>query len=155
MNYKEKIDEIKAMVFGKNEAIVDVVKNKEVELADAPEKDAPAKEAAPAVEAAPVAQYLTIQEFDSMKEDLLNKVTEMMSSFAEMINTTEKNTVPKELAKVEEVEEVVELATAPLVHDPEGLEKNELKFKIGANKQMTLEEKVMSRLFSNDTSIYN
>lgn len=136
MNYKEKLDEIKALVFGKVEeetpAPVEEVKLEEEVKEEAAE---PAE--------APAESYVTLSQFNELKEDtkkFMESVTEMLSSAMEMINATEKNTVPVEASKEKEVEvkEEVELAAEPVTHNPElATREKEIKVKIGGGAKKT------------------
>jgi hypothetical protein len=153
MNYKEKLDEIKALVFGKEEKLME----------EAPVEES--KEAAP--EEAPKPMYVTAEQFSSMKDEIesfKSDITEMLSSFAEMINATDKNKVPQELSeevKEEEVkeEESMEALSAeaevelskqeggqPLVHDPEGLVSQRVKTKLSGGRRKTTEDVVFEAL---------
>ena len=150
MNYKEKLDEIKALFF------------KEEKLMEEAPMEEPKKEAAPEE---PKPMYVTAEQFASMKDEVesfKNDITEMLSNFAEMINATEKNKVPQELSEevAEEVkEEVVEELSAeaevelakqeggqPLVHDPEGLVSQHVKTKLSGGRKRTTEDIVFEAL---------
>jgi len=146
MDYKKTVEELKAFFNGQ------VTDESKVELAEDVAKDVVAE---PAPEA-PSPTYVTLEQFNSLKEEqekFMVSVTEMLSKAMEMINTTEKNTVPQELAKEEVAEEVVELAEEPvatLVHDPEGLQKDvRLKAPLSPNRRMTTVDTVMSTLWGN------
>ena len=145
MNYKEKLDEIKALVFGKEEKLME----------EAPMEE-PKQEAAP--EEAPKPMYVTVEQFASMKDEVesfKSDITEMLSKLTEMINSTEKNKVPQELSEevaeevIEEVKEEVELSAQggePIVHDPEGLVSQRVKTKLSAGRKKTTEDIVFEAL---------
>lgn len=133
MNYKEQIEKLKAIVLGSES------KPEEVNLME----DEAVKEAAPKEEA-PVMEYVTLAQFNELREDtkkFMESVTEMLSSAMEMINSTEKNKVPVEASK-QEPEEVVELAAEPIQHDPElSVKGNDVKVKLGAGAKKTFEDR--------------
>lgn len=152
MNYKEKLDEIKALVFGREEKLME---------------EAPMEESKEAAPEEPKPMYVTAEQFASMKDEVesfKNDITEMLSNFAEMINATDKNKVPQELSeevKEEEVEkeEVMEALSEeaevelskqeggqPLVHDPEGLVSQRVKTKLAAGRKKTTEDIVFEAL---------
>jgi hypothetical protein len=158
MNYKEKLDEIKALVFGREEKLME---------------EAPMEESKEAAPEEPKPMYVTAEQFASMKDEVesfKNDITEMLSNFAEMINATDKNKVPQELSEevVEEKEEElvpeelsaeaeVELAKQeggqPLVHDPEGLVSQRVKTKLAAGRKKTTEDIVFAALA--DAGVWN
>lgn len=139
MNYKEKIDQLKAIVLGsaKEEEV-----EEKVELAEDVQSEEEVSEPVPA-------EYVTLAQFNELKEDtkkFMESVTEMLSSAMEMINSTEKNTVPVEASKIEEidVEEEVELSAEPVKHDPELQVKNtQIKVKLGAGGKETTADRAM------------
>ena len=145
MDYKKKVEELRAFFLGEE------AKEVKVELAEETKEEVSEPQ-----EAAPVQTYVTVEQFNSLKEEqesFMVSVTEMLSKAMEMINATEKNTVPKELSKEEVVEEVVveleEVAKA-FVHDPEGLEK-EINGSIpkNPNRRQTTIDVVMNTLWNN------
>lgn len=145
MDYKQKLDEIKALVFGKE-------KVEEVELAEEVKEEAP--------EAAPAPAYVTAQELSAVKDEMAqfkSDVMEMLSAIAESMNSTPKDTVPVEASEevAEEVkeevkEEEVELAAVePLKHDPASETKNSgVKFRMEAGRAKTTGDIVRETLAS-------
>ena len=133
MNYKERIDALKSLFLSTEEPVKEVEVKEEVALAE----DSTSEEKAPAEESTPAVEYVTLAQFAELREDtkkFMESVTEMLSSAMEMINSTEKNTVPVEASKEEEVE----LAAEAIVHDPEAIVTNSsLKVKIGAGANKT------------------
>lgn len=137
MDYKKLIDDIKAVVLGKEE---ELAVQKEV-----------IEEEAPAVEAAP--SYVTVSEFQAFKDDNEKFKSELMETFErmiEMVGQNEKNNVPEELEEVKEevVEEVkedaVELSAeqSVVVHSPESVEKEVANVRYGSKR-----ETIQSRIF--------
>lgn len=153
-NYKEKFEAVKSFVtnlMSENENLAAATEEAPME-----EQAAPAQEATPAQEA-----YVTLSQFNELKENtqkFMETVTEMLSSAMEMWNETEKNAVPQDLSKQEEVEEEVELAAQPFVHDPEAevSQKRSVFGKISPNKKMSAEQVINDMLFGDgvDLSIY-
>ena len=145
MDYKKTVEELKAFFNGQIDS------EKKVKLADEVVEE-------PAKVEEPKPTYVTVEQFNSLKEEqesFMTSVTEMLSKAMEMINATEKNKVPQELAeeKKEEVEEVVELAEEPaatIVHDPEGIEKQvKLNSPKNPTRRRTTEDIVMETLWGN------
>lgn len=146
MDYKEKINQIMGVLGLSKET------PEKEELAA---KDM-APEAAPAQEAAPVEapSYVTVSEFNSMREEMemfKKEVVDALAAIVEMGNKTEKNAVPAEMASQEETEEVeeevVELAAEPVKHDPEANVKDtKLGIKIAGGRKMTTEDIVFKTL---------
>lgn len=136
MNYKEKIDSIKALFLSDESPKVEEVKE-EVQLAE----DVIDKTEEVAEAPAPV-EYVTLAQFTELREDtkkFMESVTEMLSSAMEMINSTEKNTVPVEASKEEEE---VELAAEPVKHDPEAVVKsNDIKVKLNGGAPKTASDR--------------
>lgn len=132
MNYKEQIEKLKAIVLGSESKPEEVSLQEDVKAEPAPEVEAP------------VMEYVTLAQFNELREDtkkFMESVTEMLSSAMEMINSTEKNTVPVEASK-QEPEEVVELAAEPLQHDPElSVKGSDVKVKLGAGSKKTFEDR--------------
>lgn len=139
MNYKERIDALKSLFLSseKEVPVKEVEVKEEVELAEE-SVDAPATEEV-------VMEYVTLAQFNELKEntkDFMESVTEMLSSAMEMINATEKNTVPVEASKQEEE---VELAAEPVTHDPEAIVKNnEIKVKLNGGQAQTAEDRAFN-----------
>lgn len=152
MNYKEKLDEIRALVFGKEEKLAE---------------EAPMEQEAAPSEEAPKPVYVTAEQFSAMKDEMesfKSDTMEILSKLTEMINSTEKNKVPTEMAeepkeevelkeevKEEVIEEKVEELSAPkggeaLIHDPEGLVSNRVKTKLAAGRKKTTEDIVFEAL---------
>lgn len=135
MNYKERIDALKSLFLSTEEPVKEVVEREEVmtELAE----DSTSEEKAPAEESTPAVEYVTLAQFAELREDtkkFMESVTEMLSSAMEMINSTEKNTVPVEASKEEEVE----LAAEPVTHDPEAnVKSNDVKVKLNGGAAKT------------------
>lgn len=145
MDYKKKLDEIAALVFGKE------IKPEEekVELAVAKEE---VKEEEVAVEAAP--SYVTATEFQAFKDENEKFKSDLMETFEkmiEMVGQNEKNNVPAELSKEEVVEEVkedvVEMASEEkvVVHSPESVEKEITGMRYGA-KSNSVKDRIFNIL---------
>ena len=139
MNYKERIDALRSLFLSTDKPVEEIeAKVEEVELMEESSEDkAPVEEAVPA-------EYVTLAQFNELREDtkkFMESVTEMLSSAMEMINSTEKNTVPVEASKEEEVE----LAAEPVAHDPETVVNNsQVKVKVGAGAAMTAEDRAFN-----------
>jgi len=119
MNYKERIDALKAL-FLSTEPEAEV-KKEEVKLEEEPKAEESKTEA-------PATEYVSLAQFNELKDKLetyVKETAEMLSTAMEMINATEKNTVPVEASKQEEEEEKVEeLAAEPVKHNPEEVVSN-------------------------------
>jgi hypothetical protein len=149
--FKKKLDEIKSLLF---------LQAAEGEV----EKEEVVEEVKPS--------YATAEQFSMMKDELdsfKSEITEMLSAFAEMINSTEKNKVPAEMSaekveeeevkeevevKEEEKEEVVEMSAEekvaePMRHNPESNVKGEGGFKIAAGRRMSTKDRVFAQLAQN------
>jgi len=137
MNYKEKVEALRAFFSAAEEPVKDIEVKEEVELAEEPMNEPVAEEEAPAP-----AEYVTLAQFNELKEntkEFMESVTEMLSSAMEMINSTEKNKVPVEASKQEEE---VELAVEPVTHNPEEVvSNNQVKVKINGGAARTAEDR--------------
>jgi len=148
-NYKEKFEAVKSFV-------TNLMQENTEELEAAAPEQAPMEDQAAPAEAAPQEAYVTLSQFNELKENtnkFMETVTEMLSSAMEMWNETEKNAVPKELAKQEEVEEV-ELAAEPFVHDPEAeVSSKPAAIKVAMNRTQSTSDVINSMLFGGDVDL--
>jgi recombination DNA repair RAD52 pathway protein len=146
-NYKEKFEAVKSFV-------TNLMQENTEELEAAAPEQAPMQDA-PA-EAAPQEAYVTLSQFNELKENtnkFMETVTEMLSSAMEMWNETEKNAVPQDLSKQEEVEEV-ELAAEPFVHDPEAeVSSKPAAIKVAMNRAQSTSDVINSMLFGGDVDL--
>lgn len=151
MNYKERIDALRSLFLSTDKPVEEIeAKVEEVELMEEGSEDkAPVEEAVPA-------EYVTLAQFNELREDtkkFMESVTEMLSSAMEMINSTEKNTVPVEASKEEEE---VELAAEPVTHDPEAVVTNAtLKVKIGAGSPKTASQRASESWYNTVNKLNN
>ena len=149
MDYKKKLDEIKALVFGKEDKPEEV----KVELAVEKEEVKEDVNKEVAVEAAP--SYVTATEFQAFKDENEKFKSDLMETFEkmiEMVGQNEKNNVPKELSvePKEDVvkEEVIEMAAEQkvVVHSPDSVEKEITGMRYGGRKSSSVKDRIFQAL---------
>src|SRR5210317_437504 len=122
-DYRKKINEIKALLLMQDPKLEEVIKEEEA-----------VEEVKPS--------YATAEQFSMMKDELdsfKTEITEMLSAFAEMINSTEKNKVPAEMSAEE-------------VKEEEDWEEVEVKEEVTEEVELSAEEKVVEPLRHNPES---
>ena len=147
MNYKEKLEEIKALVFGEQKP-KEEPKEEAVEMASEDEKMEEPKQ-----EAAPQPQFVSLSEFEAYKSEMRDAFAQLLELFAQ----NDKNTVPAELSKEKEeekVEEKIELSeneveAEVIKHDPDNLEKESNGLKWGQNRGTSTRDRVFQSMFGN------
>ncbi|NRA78747.1 MAG: hypothetical protein HRU18_11105 [Pseudoalteromonas sp.] len=125
MDAKEKLEELRKMLFGSNEKtelseVKEVEKEVKEEVALEEVKEEVSVEPKEVVE-----NYVTMSAFDAFKTEMLSMFKTLMEE-----NKKEVQEVPQKLSSEKEVKEDVELSESveEIVHSPENIEKKEFHF---------------------------